>query len=245
MICVSICDDDLRHLQYTYTLVSKYLAGTSAEIDRFGDPDALLSQVKSGNYLPDIAILDIKLGRIDGIELARQLNVYAPKCCIIFLTGYPEYCSDVNGTDHIFFVVKSRAEQYLSVALNKALAFYDSHTSDFISLSVRGATVMLRVRQIVYIESSLRKLSIYTENASYETYGRLDDFLSGEQAASFVRCHQSFLVNLRYITGISSSGFMLSTGNVIPISRSRFGEAKERFFSCMGLGAAASDSVLV
>lgn len=245
MIRISICDDDARHLKYTYNLVSRYMKGYVTELDCFSSPESLLSQVENGGYLPDIAILDIRLGRMDGIELARQLNRCAPGCCIIFLTGYSEYCSDVYGTEHIFFVVKSHAEQYLSVALDKALAYLDSHSADVISFTTHGTTVVLRVKQIVYIESSLRKLRIFTEKDSFETYGKIDDFLSEEQGELFVRCHQSFLINLRYVTGINSTGFILSSGELIPISRSRFGVSKERFFDFMRLNTTAPDSVTV
>jgi len=230
MLRLCICDDDLRHIQYTKKLITRCALRTEFEIDCFNSAVDVLFQVKSNNYLPDIAILDIKLDEINGIELARQLNRYAPGCCIIFLTGYSEFCSDVYGTNHIFFVLKSRAAQYISIALEKSLDLIENRSSDFITVSSKGNTVLILPQKIMYIESSLRKLYIYTENGCYETYARLDDFLSENQSRFFIRCHQSYLVNLKYISGINSTHFVLEGGNTIPISRSRYLYSKEQFF---------------
>lgn len=42
----------------------------------------------------DIAFLDINMGAIDGISMAKQLQEFNPKTNIIFCTGYSDYMSD-------------------------------------------------------------------------------------------------------------------------------------------------------
>lgn len=39
----------------------------------------------------DVAFLDIRLGSMDGLELAGKMKIYQPKLHIIFVTGYGEY----------------------------------------------------------------------------------------------------------------------------------------------------------
>lgn len=46
-----------------------------------------------GNKI-DIAFLDINMGAIDGVSMAKQLQELNPKTNIIFCTGYSEYMSD-------------------------------------------------------------------------------------------------------------------------------------------------------
>lgn len=46
-----------------------------------------------GNKI-DIAFLDINMGAIDGVSMAKQLQEINPKTNIIFCTGYSEYMSD-------------------------------------------------------------------------------------------------------------------------------------------------------
>ncbi|WP_068774238.1 response regulator [Paenibacillus sp. FJAT-26967] len=55
---------------------------------------------------PDLLMCDVRMPRIDGLELARQLKDKAPVCKIIFLSGY----SDV---DYLKTAIKLQAVDYL------------------------------------------------------------------------------------------------------------------------------------
>lgn len=43
---------------------------------------------------PDVAFLDVNLGRVDGLTLAKALRETRPECAIVFVTGYSEYALD-------------------------------------------------------------------------------------------------------------------------------------------------------
>ena len=45
----------------------------------------------------------------------------------------------------------------------------------------------------------------------------------------FVRCHQSYWVNLKHVQAIGSNHFTMDSGSGIPISRTYLQEAKQRF----------------
>lgn len=42
----------------------------------------------------DFALLDVKMGGMDGIELGCQLRKYSPHAIIVYVSSYPEYFSD-------------------------------------------------------------------------------------------------------------------------------------------------------
>ena len=113
MLKIAICDDNEQHLQYTTSLVKKELASHLIEIMLFFDAEQMLKTIDTEKKSPDIAILDIVLGKDNGIELAKQLNQLLPGCKIIFLTGYADYASASYEADHIWFVLKSASETYL------------------------------------------------------------------------------------------------------------------------------------
>ena len=60
-----------------------------ADVDQFSDPDRLLKYADTENF--DVAFLDIEMGSVSGIDVAKKLKILNPKVNIIFVTGYNEY----------------------------------------------------------------------------------------------------------------------------------------------------------
>lgn len=55
----------------------------------FTSPDMALSWISDNK--PDVAILDIDMGKLDGLELAKIIKQKYPTCFVIFATGHSEY----------------------------------------------------------------------------------------------------------------------------------------------------------
>lgn len=49
------------------------------------------------------------------------------------------------------------------------------------------------------------------------------------EGMEFLRCHQSFLVNMRYIRKISSYVMTLTTGQELSVPKARYREVKRRY----------------
>ena len=64
----------------------------SAEVAVFADPDDAMDYVRTNDI--DIAFLDIQLGTMSGIELAKEIKKLQPYVNIVFCTGYAEYMAD-------------------------------------------------------------------------------------------------------------------------------------------------------
>lgn len=75
-------------------------------------------------FEPDIAILDIKMPGIDGIEAARQLRKRKPATQIIFLTAFDEfeYARQALRLRATEFLVKPAADEDVAAAVKKAVA---------------------------------------------------------------------------------------------------------------------------
>lgn len=84
VLCV---DDELIVLEETSELLSRQ-AGVQSVADFLSAEEALRWAESNA---PDAAFLDINLGRMDGLLLAKRLREIHPDCAIVFLTGYSEY----------------------------------------------------------------------------------------------------------------------------------------------------------
>lgn len=87
----------------------------------------------------------------------------------------------------------------------------------------------LLVDDIFYIETSRHKNMFYTKKQTYTIYKRLDELELELSQYGFVRVHQSFLVNMRYIDKISSYVLRLITGKEISVPKARYQEVKRSF----------------
>ena len=68
---------------------------------------------------PDIAFLDIEIGNMNGIDLAKRIKVTSPGCDIVFCTGYSDYATqafDLGASDYLLKpITKEKIEHALSM----------------------------------------------------------------------------------------------------------------------------------
>ncbi|MBV8705737.1 MAG: response regulator, partial [Acidobacteriaceae bacterium] len=84
LVDVAVLDDDLDFRNYIEDLLrdeGKYL------IRSFGHPDELFASAQE--KLPDIVLLDMKMGTANGEAVVEELLSSWPNLCIIVVTGYP------------------------------------------------------------------------------------------------------------------------------------------------------------
>ena len=95
---------------------------------------------------------------------------------------------------------------------------------DFVEGNVR-----LRVDDIIYIETSRHKNVFYTAGETYSIYKKMDELEVELAGMGFVRIHQSFLINMRYIGKLGSYVMVLTTGKEISVPKSRYPEVKRQY----------------
>ena len=104
-----------------------------------------------------------------------------------------------------------------------------------------GARIVF-LERILYIESNLHSLEFYVMEESLKKYtlsgtlNKLEVELEGED---FLRVHQSFLVNMRFIKSICRYSAILTKGKgeemEVSISRARYNDVENRFISFKGV----------
>jgi DNA-binding NtrC family response regulator len=80
---VAILDDDPDFLNYLEDL----LRDEHYAVRAFGDATALFRACEE--ELPDLVMMDMKMGEVKGQEVAEKLLAKYPHLCVIVVTGYP------------------------------------------------------------------------------------------------------------------------------------------------------------
>lgn len=93
----------------------------------------------------------------------------------------------------------------------------------------------LRIEDIMYIETSRHKNLFHTTDGVYSIYKKLSEIEEDLTDFGFLRIHQSFLVNMRYIQKISSYVLTLKNGKELSIPKSRYQEVKKQYANHLDL----------
>jgi two-component SAPR family response regulator len=84
----------------------------------FTSPTKALEFIKTNKI--HIALLDIEMPAINGLELAKKIHKLSPDTCIIFITSYSQYALDAFSVDAIAYLLKPFTESELEKALKRA-----------------------------------------------------------------------------------------------------------------------------
>lgn len=93
----------------------------------------------------------------------------------------------------------------------------------------------LRIEDVMYIETSRHKAFFHTSEGVYSVYKKLSEIEQDLQEFGFLRIHQSFLVNMRYIQKINSYVLTLKNGKELSVPKSRYQEVKRKYANHLDL----------
>ena len=89
----------------------------AAEILAFDNTDDALAVLPKKKT--DIAFLDIEIGDMNGVDLAKRIKTIYPCCDIVFCTGYSDYATqafDLGASDYLMKpITKEKMEHALSL----------------------------------------------------------------------------------------------------------------------------------
>src|ERR1700744_980694 len=108
MANIALVDDDKNIL----ASVTMLLEQEGYHVRSFSDPAAALTALTTD--VPDLAILDIKMPRMDGLELLRRLRQGSPDLPGIFLTSKEEEIDELVG-------LNAGAENYIRKPFSQRL----------------------------------------------------------------------------------------------------------------------------
>lgn len=119
-----------------------------------------------------------------------------------------------------------------SEALIKAIK-EDKTEESVKTFSVKGKIFNIKINNIKYIESDKRVAIIHEKDIVRKIYAKLNE-LEELLPKQFIRCHQSYIINLDKVRELNLHEFVLNTGERIPISQLKYKETKNLFIQYLG-----------
>ncbi len=223
---VAICDDNTKFLNSLEKRLEKY----SCTIFKYSTAEALKNTANSF----DIVFLDIELDAgANGFEIVRFLKMNNPKCIIAFFTNYSKYA--IRGYEYNAFryILKNEPEQLIEKRIKEVfMEFY--RQNKIIKGSYKDQTFAIALDEIYYIEVFNHILKIHSKKGNFEVYKQIKDMYEELCEFGFLRCHRSYIVNIKYIQSIKSDrAFLINmlTPTCIPIGIRYKDEAKAKYLN--------------
>lgn len=224
---IAICDDDETIFQKMEAILADYMGErTEYTIRCFETSEKLLSYCQENEV--DIVFMDIELAEESGIETAKKLLERRPDCQVIYHTNYLHYAVDVYETEHCYYILKEQLRERIPDVMRKAeekMRLRCSH----LAVASRSESQIIGIAAICYIERQRRISVIHTQTGHMETYEKLEDLHRRLPADLFVRCHNSYIVNLSHVKKYTRMVMILEDDTEIPISRPKIEESRIAF----------------
>ncbi len=225
---IAICDDEKeirdsieRNIRLLYA---------DAEILSFKGGKSLLAY--TGKL--DILFLDIRMEQIDGMEVARKLRETGNNVTVIFVTAVEEYVFQAFDVGAFHYLLKPIEPSKFFEVLHKAVENRRSNQADnakeeaCIAIKKGGMTQKVFLREIFYLEIFNRKIIMHTAKENIEFYGKLAE-LENSLGNEFMRCHRSFIVNLRYVLKYDARSIILEDGTEILLSKKKYPDFVKKY----------------
>jgi DNA-binding LytR/AlgR family response regulator len=216
---IGICDDESHFRKILSDSLTKILhrQGIDNAIIYFNSGEELLD----GYIDIDILFLDIQMEGKNGIDTAKIIREQDKNVCIVFISAYPEYAAEGYKVNAFRYITKPFDERELEAELTGAIR--EVRRTDVEALTIKNDRGTYRVlgSNITFIEVKGRHTVIHTTEEEIESNEALSKIESTLKEQPFFRCHQGYLINLRYIDSVAENNILLRGDGKVPLSRHR------------------------
>lgn len=236
-INIAICDDENLQVELLETYVLNWAKERNKKIQvklfyNAESFDFAWSMDKTYN----IILLDIEMPGKNGIELAKKIRREDSVINIIFITAIFDYISEGYDVEAINYLIKPIKEDKLYECLDRAIEKIPIEEKTIL-IDVGGEIIRLIEKDILHIEAFSHSVDIHTSQETYrvrKNIGTIEDELDKN---SFIRCHRSYIVNLKHIKRIGKTDIVLDNDDLIPVSRRQYSNTNMAFIKYHGGGS--------
>ena len=158
---IAICDDSDADRNYVSDLAARWAAnrGHTVQIAQFPSAENFLFRYAEENDY-DILLLDIEMGHMDGVTMAKKLRRDNDTVQIVFITGYSDYISEGYEVAALHYLMKPVKEDKLCSVLDRA-AEKLSKNEKVLHFQIGGEMFRVPIHQIRYAEVTGNYVTIH------------------------------------------------------------------------------------
>ena len=217
---IAICDDADADRRYVSDMVKSWAAhdGHTVHTDTFSSAESFLFHyAEESDY--DILLLDIEMGAMDGVSLAKRVRKDNEAVQIVFVTGYSDYIAEGYEVAALHYLMKPVSRDKLFAVLNRALE-RRQREERCLNLELGGEMVRIPFYDIRYLDVRQNYVTVHGKT-EYTVKRSLNEF-EKELDDRFFRAGRSLIINLKYIRRVTKTEVSLSDGTLLPLPRGAY-----------------------
>lgn len=207
--------------------------------------DGLVALELLAHTQADIVLTDIRMPRMDGVELAQQLAGLPQPPALVFVTAYDEFALKAFELAAVDYLLKPVKAARLLDALRKARRVAQADFSAIASAArtrlrvvERGSVILVPVAEVLFLRAEQKYVTAHTAEREYLLEESLAH-LEAEFAPRFLRIHRNCLVAADAVVGVVRAAEeqgeephwalrLAGVAEPLPVSRRQWPLVKER-----------------
>jgi two-component system response regulator AlgR len=192
----------------------------------------------------DVALVDIRMPRMDGLQLALHLARLPHPPATVFITAYDQYAINAFDLSAVDYLLKPVRAERLCEALQKAasrvvvrqnLQTLVPEGRRHLRCTERGKVLLIPIEDVLYFKAELKYVTARTARGEHLLEESLTQ-LETEYSARFLRVHRNCLVARAAVAGYTRAGsdeegerwvlMLHGLDETVPVSRRQWAQVK-------------------
>ncbi len=223
---IAVVDDDRSAFELLKTQISQLLTDRT-DVVWFSSGEEFLRCADSRNF--DLIILDIFMDRLTGMEVAKEIRKNDGEICIVFCTSSNDFASESYEVGASYYLRKPWDPARLKAMFDRL---------DLNRLELSRAVRLPDGRKAALCDIISADCSSHFVTLHCKEGGEIRLRASFSEITELLCCHSRFfspgrglIINLGEVTAKRNDTFVMSDGQIVPISRRRAREALEAYSS--------------
>ena len=224
---IAICNEDVSDSEALVNLLQLYFMKIpiSADFVYYTDGDELIYDIESDQVF-NVIFLDGKVNQRLGIDIAKQLRTMKVFDDIIFCMDTSEYAVESYDVQAVGYLLKPYDKDKIHIFMNRII---EKYSENVYIIFKHNNMICISFHEILYVESNNSKCILHCKNnESHIIYKHLNQIEKELGDRRFLRCHQSYLVNMDYIYKATKQ-FELVTGDIVSIRQRGVKQIKQTY----------------
>lgn len=229
---LAICEDDETQLEYIRSLVLSWAEKEKIPCEADGYTSAEQMMFSFPQDLPySVYILDIQMGKMSGMELARQIREKDKEADILFLTGLRDYAIEGYEVGAVRYLIKPVKEDEFRAVLHEISEKKQKREDICFVLERRDSVLKIPYRDIWYLEAQGHYVELAYGEDKVQWKAGIGKLQPEFEENGFVMTRRGVLVNLARVAKVGKSECILDNGVSVLVSRNRYEKVNEAFIA--------------